>query len=156
MGKKVDTKPLVDYDGVFTKEERRRILSRIDSMFSWAGASIPESVELDGEYIPIRKTINDLIMKDELDDNDRGRISKLVRALSKKERDLKELIKKGDISEEKGVELYDEIRGILRAVAKLRRLSHGEDDDDSDVERAALMRKVDDERRWKEFLKKVR
>jgi hypothetical protein len=156
MSKPVDTKPLVDYDGVLDEKERRRILARIDSMFSWVGAAVPREVEVDGERIPLRDTIEELIMKDELDHEGRARITKLLKALKKKEASLKDLIRDGDISEDEAVDIYDEIRGIVRAVSKLRKIKSGEDLDDLDVEKQSLMDKVDDEKRWKKFLDDVR
>jgi hypothetical protein len=47
-----------------------------------------------------------------------------------------------------------EVLGILRALDHLRRLR--EDPRRAGPERAALMEKVDDERRWRDFLKQVR
>jgi hypothetical protein len=150
-------KPLVDYDGVLTKEERKRILSRIDSMFSWVGASIPDTVEIKGKKLPLRRAINDLIMKDELDDDDVKRIGRMVKALESHGRELREVIRKGDIDEDRAVEIYDEIKGILRAVSKLRRLKAGEDDDDDEnYDKSVLMDRVDDEKRWQKYLKSVR
>jgi len=156
MAKGIDTKPLVDYDGVFTREERKRILSRLDSMFNWVGAAIPDEMELEGERVNLRGTIEDLVMKDELDRKDRRRITGLIRALRKREKGMKEMIRKGDISEERAVEIYDDLKGIVRAVSKLRRLYEGEDDDDEPMEKSALMRRVNDERRWKKYLDRVR
>ena len=155
MSKPVDTKPLVDYDGVLDEKERRRILARVDSMFSWVGAAIPKEIEVDGEKIPLRGTIKELIMKDKLDPESRDRISKLLRALHKREESLKDLIREGDITEDQAVDIYDEIKGIVRALSKLRKLESGEDTGDTDVEKQTLMKKVDDEKRWKKFLDDV-
>jgi hypothetical protein len=155
MSKPVDTKPLVDYDGVLDEKERRRILARVDSMFSWVGAAIPREIEVDGERIPLKGTIEELIMKKELDRESRARISKLLRALHRKEESLKDLIRDGDITEDQAVEIYDEIKGIVRALSKLRKLESGEDPGDADVEKQTLMKKVDDEKRWKKFLEGV-
>jgi hypothetical protein len=156
MRQRVDTKPLVDFDGILTLEERKRILARVDSMFSWVGASIPDRLEADGDVIHLKRTIHDLIMKKELDGSDRKRIRALVRALDRKGKGLRELITSGDISEEQAVEIYEEMRGILRAVSRLRKLESGEEGERIETERDALMRRVDDERLWREYLKKVR
>jgi hypothetical protein len=47
-----------------------------------------------------------------------------------------------------------EVLGILRALDHLRNLH--EDPESAKLARAALMRRVDDEKRWREFIRQVR
>ena len=62
VSKQIIIKPYVDYDGILTLEERKKILTRLESAFSWLGATIPEEIEINGKKIKLLKEIQNLIM----------------------------------------------------------------------------------------------
>lgn len=145
--------PLVDMDGILTEEERIRIIKRLHSMLSWVGSSIPEKEMIQGEQIDLRKIIVELISKQELlrEDIEKARI--LAKGIAEREQYLEEVITHGDITEEEALKLLDEARGLLRAMEELKNIQEvGKAIETKEI----LLKKVDDEKRWKSFLGKIK
>ncbi len=155
MKREIRIQPLVNYDGILQSEERQRILKRIQSLFNWVGASIPEEAEIDGKTIKLRRLVSDFITKTEISDEDQKNIKILNKALLKKEKALENIISRGKISDHKAMKLLEEITGILRAVDKLRNLTE-DDQDDAQTDKEDLMRKIDDEKRWMKFVRSMK
>lgn len=145
--------PLVDMDGVLTEDERRRIIKRLHSLFSWVGSSIPEKEYISGKQMDLRRIVSELITKPELTPEDIEKAWTLARAIAERERYLEKVIISGNITEERALELLDEARGLLRAMDELENIRER-----SKIieEKDMLMGKVDDEKRWKEFLNRVK
>ena len=101
----------------------------------------------------LRKVVSELITKPKLTPEDIEKAWLLARGIAKRERYLEEVIVKGNISEERALELLDEARGLLRAMEELENIRER-----SKIieEKMALMGQVDDEKRWKEFLDRVK
>jgi hypothetical protein len=144
----------VDWNGVLEPEERRRIHERIHSAFGAVGARIPETVVSGGRRLRLKEAVFAYLDKERLTPDDLRAVDDLSAALKEKVDELDRDIMTGDISEKCAVDLMREVLGILRALDHLRRLR--EDPRRAGPERAALMEKVDDERRWRDFLKQVR
>ncbi|MCK5561364.1 MAG: hypothetical protein KAJ51_12245 [Thermoplasmata archaeon] len=130
-------------------------MKRIQSLFNWVGASIPEEAEIDGRKIKLRRLVSDFITKTDISNEDQKNIKILIKALLKKEKTLENVISRGKISDHKAMEMLDEITGILRAVDKLRNLTE-EDQDDAHSGKEDLMRKIDDEKRWMKFVRSMK
>jgi hypothetical protein len=144
-------------DGVLTPEERKRILDRLHSLFHCIGVLIPEEEILGDKKIKLRQTVGDFINKTKLTEEDKRHVRLLIDALHARERGLKALIAEGDISEQRALELYREILGILRAVDELRQVIAAQAKiKDIDVAKQELMGRIDDERRWAELLKSIK
>jgi hypothetical protein len=155
MKREIRIQPLVNYDGVLQPEERERIMNRIQSLFNWIGATIPEDVEIENKNIKLRKLVSDFITKSDVSDDDKENIRILIKALKKKSVELRQIISTQDISDHEAMELLDEITGILRAVDKLRNLT--EDDEELIFSgKEDLMRKIDDEKRWLKFTRSMK
>jgi len=155
MKREIRIQPLVNYDGILQPEERERIMQRIQSLFNWIGATIPENVELENKNIKLRKLVSDFITKSEVSDEDKNNIRILIKALKKKSVELRKIISTQEISDHEAMELLDEITGILRAVDKLRNLT---EDDEEEIYsgKEDLMRKIDDEKRWLKFTRSMK
>ena len=153
MGIKLELLPLVDMDGILTEDERRRIIKRLHSMLAWVGSLIPEEEVIKGEQVDLRKTVSELISKPELSKEDIDKARVLARGLAERERDLEDTISQGDITEEKAMELLKEARGLLRAMEELRSVR---DRTKAMETKEMLLSKVDDEKRWKQFLNKIK
>jgi beta-phosphoglucomutase-like phosphatase (HAD superfamily) len=153
MPRKLQILPLVDMDGVLTEDERRRIIKRLHSLFSWVGSSIPEHEVISGKPLDLRKVVSDLIKNPELTPEDIEKAWRLARGIAKRERYLERVIISGNITEERALELLDEARGLLRAMDELENIRERNKIKECI---ASLMCKVDDEKRWMKFLDRVK
>ena len=156
MTKEIIIKPHVDYDGILTQEERKKILAKLESAFGFVGADIPKEIELDGEKFKLRNEIQTLIMKEELSTMERIRIEKLITKLEAHGKKFKDMITNSAITEEQAMEFADMICGLLRAVHKLRQVIQKAQQTKAYDAKNELMQKVEDEKRWVKFTKKVK
>lgn len=140
---------LVDFNGILTPQERNRILARINSLLSYIGIPIPREEVIDGEVLELRDIIFNFLDGKVKDEKER---ETLLRKLENKASEIKSCIESCDISEEEAISLMREVSGILRAIDHLKYLEKNE----IPVEKEEILRKIDDERRWREFLKKIR
>jgi len=154
MGGKGGHEDEVDWNGVLEPEERRRIHERIHSAFGAVGARIPETIETGGRRLRLKEAVFAYLDKERLTAEELDAVDALSAALKERVDELDRDIMTGDISEKGAVDLMKEVLGILRALDHLRRLR--EDPKRAGPARATLMKKVDDERRWRDFLKQVR
>ena len=153
MGIKYELLPLVDMDGILTEDERGRIIKRLHSLLSWVGSIIPEREIIQGKEIDLRKIISELISKPELTREDIEKARILARGISERERYLEEVIILGDITEEEALKLLEEARGLLRAMEEMRNIQERS----KAIEvKETILNRVDDEKRWKEFLDKLK
>ncbi len=155
MKREIRIQPLVNYDGILQPEERKRIMNRIQSLFNWIGATIPEDIEIENKRIKLRKLVSDFITKSDVSGDDKENIRILIKALKKKSVELRKVISTQDITDHEAMELLDEITGILRAVDKLRNLTE-DDEDEINSGKEDLMRKIDDEKRWLKFTRSMK
>lgn len=144
----------VNWDGILEPEERRRIHARIHSAMGAVGARMPENIEVGGKRLRLKDAIFAYLDKERLSAEDLEAIEALTAALRERVAKLESSIAQDEISEGRAIELMREVLGILRALEHLRKLR--EDPKRAGVAHAALMERVDDERRWLGFLKKVR
>ncbi len=154
MVEKAGREDEVDWNGVLEPAERRRIHERIHSAFGAVGARIPETVVSGGRRLRLKDVVLAYLDKERLTPDDLRAVDALTTALKEKVDELDSDIMTSDISEKCAVDLMREVLGILRALDHLRRL--GEDPRKAGPAREALMEKVNDERRWRDFLKQVR
>lgn len=153
MNVKFELLPLVDMDGILTEDERRRIIKRLHSLLSWVGSIIPEKEVIRGRQINLRKIVTELISKPELTRADIEKARDLAKGIAERERYLEEVITHGDITEEKALELLEEARGLLRAMEELRNIQEKRKAIEA---KETLLSSVDDEKRWKQFLDKIK
>ncbi len=145
---------VVNWDGVLTQDERRRILARLHDAFGAVGARMPDTVELGGHQLRLADTVFDYLGKDGPSAGELDAVSALCGELESKLKEDERRIREGQLTEYGAVELMREVLGILRALDHLRALR--EDPKRASVARESLMKRVDDERRWLEFVKRVR
>ncbi|MCQ5375232.1 MAG: DUF5788 family protein [Methanomassiliicoccales archaeon] len=139
-------------DEKLTPEERAKVLARLHSLLYWVGVLIPEEEIIDNQKIPLRDVVYNYISKEEpTDDEVRGALA-LAHLLEEKAKVLEERLKTEDLTKLKARKLYEEIAGLLRAVTDLRH-SRGQD---FEIKAKALMSRIDDEKRWIEFIEKIK
>ncbi|MDH7508108.1 MAG: DUF5788 family protein [Methanomassiliicoccales archaeon] len=139
-------------DERLTPEERSRILARLHSLLYWVGVLIPDEEVIDDHKIPLRDIVFDFISKEEPTDEEVMGALALAHSLEKKAKGLEEELEVGRLTKSRARELYEEIAGLLRAVDDLRH-SKGQD---FEIKARALMSKVDDEKRWLEFIERIK
>jgi hypothetical protein len=147
-----DAWDVCDGPSVLTKDDRTRIASRIHSLLFWVGEMIPQEIRLENRSVPLREVVFRYIMSDSPSDEERKDAAALAQMLDQLVRDMEEEIKHGDVTRARACELMNEARSYLRAVDELRNAS----EKDADIKRHSLMNRVDDARRWKRFVEKVR
>lgn len=153
MNAKFKLLPLVDMDGILTEDERRRIIKRLHSMLSWVGSSVPEREIIGGKPIDLRKMVVELISKPRLNKEDFEKARVLAKGIAERERYLEEVIIHGDITEEEALQLLEEARGLLRAMEELRNIQERKKAIET---KETLLNKVDDEKRWQQFIGKIK
>ena len=153
MGIKYELLPLVDMDGILTEDERRRIIKRLHSLLSWVGSIIPEREIIQGQEVDLRKIVAELISKPALTREDIEKARILARGIAERERYIEEIIIHGDITEGEALKLLEEARGLLRAMEEMKNIQES----GKAIEvKETILSKVDDEKRWKEFLDKLK
>jgi hypothetical protein len=134
-----------------TEENRRRILSRIHSLLFWLGKFIPEEEMLAGEKVSLREVIFRYIMKENPSPEEVQGALDLAGTLEEKARQLEKELHEGLLTKGEAHIILDEICGLLRAVDDIRK-SKGAN---ASIRVKAIMNRVQDERRWLNFVKKI-
>jgi hypothetical protein len=135
-----------------SESERKAIISRIHSLIFWVGKFIPQHEIVEGKGIDLRDVIFQLISKENPSPEEIQGARDLADMLEKKARELEKQIKDDEITRANAYQMLDEICGLLRAVDDLRN-SHGEM---AAYKKTALMSKVNDERRWLQFVDQIK
>jgi hypothetical protein len=155
MKKKIVMEPYVDYDGILTQDERRKILTRVESAFARLGATIPEEIEIEGVKFRLQEEIESLVLKEKLSPSENKRIKKLIFVLEDHSKLLKSIVRTGDISESDAMDISEKICGVLRAVHELRELVRSGPKSDSIDAKQELIKNIEDKKRWLKYLEKI-
>ncbi len=134
-----------------TENDRHKILSRLHSLLYWLGKFIPEQEWLDGEKIPLRDVIFQFVMKENPSPEDVQGAMALADALDAKARKLEKELQQRQMTKGEAHMLLDEICGLLRGVDDIRKAKGA----NAPILAKAMMDRVQDERRWLSFVKKV-
>ncbi len=137
---------------IMTEHERWQLLCRLEKEFTFAGVTVPETLEFNNTSLPLKSYIFEMVKR-------RGTISKeeqeaqysLIKELKHRKKSLIEDIRKAPITKEKGNDLLQQIFGIDRAIEILYNLDKPKP---SLIEEARKAR-VADERRWLDLVKKI-
>ena len=135
--------------------ERRRMMARLRKAFSWVGASIPRRVVVDGEPIPLRRRVAELLAEPQPTDQQRVVARRLLALVERKVKaDESRLERDQALTQEDALALFEEAVGLLRAVVDLREVVEGRKS--GAMSRRVEEGRVEDARRWQEFLKQVK
>jgi hypothetical protein len=132
--------------------ERRAIISRIHSLLYWVGMFVPQIETVNGLQVDLRDVVYKFVSKDNPTLEEVQGAKDLSDLLEKKARELELQIRESDMTRVHAYHLMDEICGLLRAVDELR-FSHGRT---ARYKMTALMAKVNDEKRWLQFVEQLR
>ncbi|SEH37612.1 hypothetical protein SAMN05192561_101226 [Halopenitus malekzadehii] len=132
------------------KEYRRKqLLERVNREAATIGASIPETIEVQGEPIDLQEFVFEIKRRDAVPPGERERVERAKRNLRRERIERLGRIETGEVSYETGVELADAIIGIDRALDALESL------DPADLETEARRQDAVDTKRWMNFLKQA-
>ena len=140
---------IIDSDGIFTNEERQRILEHLHSLLFWVGVPIPKVTTLEGEKVRLRNLVHAFISNPRLTPDEKKDMETLIRVLEEKGKSLEAVLAHGEISEDEAIDLLNETSGILRAIDELR---EAEEREEVEIKKAAVIKKVEDQRRWMDFI----
>jgi len=135
-----------------SREDRDKIVSRIHSLLFWVGEVIPQDIVVGDRKVNLRDIVFDYIVRDSHTEEERREAETLDRLLDDKIKEMEREIKHGDVTRAKACGLMNEARSLMRAVDELRSTSEKDDQ----IKYRELMGKVEDAKRWQEFLKEVR
>lgn len=129
--------------------DRAVLLERVEREGATIGATIPSSLEVDGESVAVRATVLDLVGAEALSAADRERAGALARHLRRARRERHDRLRAGECDRETGEDLVAEIAGIDRAMNALAQL------DAPGVAEQARHRERVDRERWLAFLREA-
>lgn len=147
-----ETRDICDGPPRLSREDRDKIVSRIHSLLFWVGEIIPQEMIIDDRKVMLRDIVFNYIVRDSHTEEERRDAETLARLLDEKIREMEREIKHGDMTRAQACDLMNEARSLMRAVDELRSTS----EKDGQIKKSELMGKVEDAKRWQEFLKGVR
>ncbi|XVH30776.1 DUF5788 family protein [Haloferacaceae archaeon DSL9] len=132
------------------KEYRRKqLLERINRDGATVGASIPESITIQGEELNLREFVFEIKRRDTIPPGERDRVEQAKRNLRRERLERVELIEDNRVSYEAGQTIAQSVIGIDRALNALQQLRP------VDIEQEAEIQSAADTKRWMGFLKKA-
>lgn len=141
--------------GKLTREDREKLLSKLHRLMVFIGCEIPVEVKLEGEPVPLHDLMWRLITHEgALTPEESVAVDELHHEIELKIREEEFEIKSADITKDEARELYVEACGLIRAAVSLRDIEKRETL--RDYSEMAASAKVKAEKRWLEYLKKIR
>lgn len=129
--------------------ERKQLLERIQREGATVGASIPETIEVQGETLDLREFVFEVKRLDRVPADMREEVAAAKKNLRRERLQRKQRIERDEVSREEAEALVDAIVGIDRALNALESL--GPTDLEAEVETQEVM----DQKRWFDFLEQV-
>ncbi|UPM42413.1 DUF5788 family protein [Halocatena salina] len=129
--------------------ERKQLLERVEREGATVGASIPETIDVQGKEIALQEFIFETKRRNTIPPDDRERVERLKKNLRRERRQRVQRIEDDDISFETGERLVESVIGIDRALSALERL------EPVDIEQEIATKKTADRKRWSNFLKRA-
>ena len=129
--------------------QRKQLLERVDREGATVGASIPETIDVQGESIDLRSFVFEIKRRETVPAGERDRVETAKRNLRRERLQRHQRLEDGDITYEEGKELADAIVGLDRALEALESLGSADLEQEKQVQEAA------DKKRWMSFLQKA-
>ncbi|MFB6269255.1 MAG: DUF5788 family protein [Halobacterium sp.] len=129
--------------------ERKQLLERVDREGATVGASIPDSIDLQGEEFALREFVFEVKRADSVPADRREDVEEAKKLLRRERLQRRQRLEDGDISREEGENIVEAIVGIERALNALESL--GTTDLEAEIEASERA----DKKRWFSFLKEA-
>lgn len=98
------------------ERQRDELVDRIYRSSGTLGRSIPETVEFDGESVPLREFYVEVSGREDLRDEDRERVERILSYLRRERLELVQRIQEREVDYETGKSLVQTVRDLDRAV----------------------------------------
>lgn len=135
-------------------EEREHLLSNIRRSLIWVGEPIPNTIDIDGKTIELRKLVWAYIHKKDFTEQERTQLRSLIRSLEIKRMYNEEVLSRSNLTHEDAKKLYHEIAALIRAVMSIRECEAGKIKL-KEFNEEIRHHKIEDIKRWTNFLKDV-
>ena len=129
--------------------ERKMLLERVDREGATIGASIPESIDVQGEPVRLREFVFEVKKLDTVPADRQEEVAALKKQLRRERLQRRQRLEEGDISRSEGEELVETIIGLDRALHALENLGPTNLSAEQQAAHAA------DKKRWFSFLRDV-
>jgi len=129
--------------------ERKQLLERVGREGATVGATIPDTIEIDGESLDLSAFVFETRRRETVPADHRERVEAVKTKLRRERTRRVERIESGDVSYERGEDLAESIVGIDRALEALESLESG----DLEAEKQAAT--TADRKRWMQFIRKA-
>jgi hypothetical protein len=129
--------------------ERKQLLERVNREGATVGASIPETIEVQGEDIDLRSFVFEIKRRDTIPAGERDRVDQAKKNLRRERLQRLQRIENDEVSYEEGEQLVESIVGIDRALNALEQLRPVDLDQEAERQAAA------DRKRWMSFLRQA-
>lgn len=176
---KPDSKSCKEIDACLTDEERKRLLANLHHALVWVGETepieckidrtalnlemelhhqtekdLPPEVHADSGTVELHSLIWRLINEKEITEQERMQIEELIDLLKRKEQQEEDSLREDVLTATQAKKLYSETAGVIRSLLDLKDLLKRGDHTRETLDR--MQRKVDDARRWNDFLDEVK
>lgn len=129
--------------------QRKQLLERIEREGATVGATIPESITVQGEEVPLREFVVEIGRRETYPAAEKDRVERAKKNLRRERLQRKQRLETADISFDEGEAIAEAIIGIDRALNELENLGP------VDLEAEERAEKTADQQRWMRFLKKA-
>lgn len=177
--KSIETNSKKDIDDYLTEEERRKLVAGLHHVLVWVGVKEPEECKIDREALqsemkkfhqterdlppevhPDKCTVDlhhliwRLINEKEITDEERLQIEEMIDLLERKEKADEEILLHEKLTHAEAGQVYNEAAAVIRSIIDLKDLLKKREHTAED--KNLIRAKVDDAKRWNEFMDKVK
>ena len=131
------------------ERQRDELMDRVYQSSGTVGRSIPETVEFDGESVPLRKFYIEISGRENLRNEDRERVERILSYLRRERLELVQRIQNREVDYETGETLVSTVRDLDRAINAFESL------DDSRYGEQVRREKIESARELVELMREV-
>ncbi|MFW5937442.1 MAG: DUF5788 family protein [Halanaeroarchaeum sp.] len=129
--------------------ERKQLLERIGRDGATVGATVPETITLQGEPFELKSFVFETKRQTEIPQAHRERVADVKKRLRKERSERRQRLEHDDVTREEGESIANAIVGIDRALNALESLG------ETDLEAESQAAETADQKRWLSFLKQA-
>jgi hypothetical protein len=129
--------------------ERKQLLERVNREGATVGATIPETIDVQGEVVDLQAFVFEIKRRETVPKGERERVERAKKNLRRERLQRLQRIEDGEVSYAEGERLVESIIGIDRALNALEGLGP------ANLEREAEAQEAADRKRWMKFLRKA-